>query len=79
MKPIDICFTMELGMMFDDDKFYMNQLGRYKIVLTAEKIAEFVNYCENHDEAYFMEFEQILKNAEKTDDPCTLPKEKESK
>lgn len=64
-------------MTFDDDKFYMNQLGRYKIILTAEKIASFINYCEDTDDAYFMEFEQILKNAEKTTDGCTLPKTKE--
>ncbi len=66
-------------MSFDEDKFYMYQLKRFKIVLTAEKITEFINYCENHDDAYFMEFEQILKNAEKTTDGCTLPKKKEEK
>ena len=64
--------------MFDEDKFYMNQLKRYKVVLTAEKIAQFINYCENNDDVYFMEFEQILKNAIETDDPCTLPKEEKT-
>lgn len=61
--------------MFDDNNFFLNQLGRYKIVLTAEKIAKFINYCENNDDSFFMEFEQILKNAIKTDDGCTLPLE----
>lgn len=63
-------------MMFDEDKLYMHQLQRFKIVLTAEQIASFINYCEDNDDTYFLEFEQILKNAEITRDGCTLPLEK---
>lgn len=61
----------------EKDRFHMHQLQRFKIVLTAEKIAEFINYCENNDDAFFMEFEQILKNATMTTDGCTIPKKKE--
>jgi hypothetical protein len=62
---------------FFDKTFHMNQLGRYKIVLTAEQIARFINYCEDTDDTFFMEFEQILKNALETPEPCTLPLEKQ--
>lgn len=63
----------------DENKLYMHQLQRFQIVLTAEKIASFINYCEDKDDAFFMEFEQILKNAEITGDPCTLPRKPEVK
>jgi len=48
----------------------------YKIILSGEKINQFINYCEDKDDPYFLEFEQILKNALRTLEPITEPLKK---
>ena len=56
-------------------RYFQNTLKRYKIVLTHETISKFIHYAEDNDDAMYLEFEQILKNAEETDELITIPLE----
>ena len=59
--------------------YFIQNLNRYKIVLTHEQIAKFCHYAEDQDDATYLEYEQIFKNAVPTDEPCTLPFEDKKK
>lgn len=54
-----------------------NSKTRYKVIMTHEDIGRFIHHCEDTDDATFMEFEQIFKNAKKTKERETMPLERE--
>lgn len=54
-------------------KYHEINQTRYKIILTHEQISKFCHYAEDQDDAQYLEYEQIFKNAEQTLEDLTLP------